>query len=247
MKKKNSIKLSAILITLNEEKNLPEALSSVADIADEIVVLIDSRSTDNTVRVAKSFGAKVYIRDFINMSDQKIFASKKASGEWILALDADEQIEDKLRDEIKLAIESKVYNGYLIGRRNIIFGAEINYTRWSPDEHVWLWKKDKGKWTSGVHAEVRVDGKIGRLKGRKVHRHYSKVKEFFEMMINYSNEEAGEYVAKQRKFSYFRLIYDPIYNFLVRYFYRLGFLDGWRGFTLSYLMAIYHLFCLDLV
>ena len=127
--------------------------------------------------------------------------------------------------------------------KNIIFGKLIKYTRWQPelDRHIWLWKKSKGKWIGDVHEEVVVEGEVGKLKNAKIHYQYETVREFLDMIDRYSELEAEQRVKKGQKFSYLKLFIGPIYNFLVRYFYRLGFLDGWRGFVLSYLMAIYHL------
>jgi glycosyltransferase involved in cell wall biosynthesis len=239
----NSNKLSATIITLNEEKDLPRCLESVKNLADEIIV-VDSGSTDKTVDIAKEYGGKVYSREFDGMAGQKNYAAQKSTGEWILSVDADEEISSELAREIKSKIQnpkSKII-AYSMPRKNIIFGEFIKYTRWQPefDRHIWLYKKDRGRFVGGVHAAVKVDGKVGRLKHAKVHYQYKNVKEFMDMMNSYSESESTERAEDGVKFSYFQLLLQPIYNFLVRYFYRLGFLDGWRGFVLSYLMAIYH-------
>jgi glycosyltransferase involved in cell wall biosynthesis len=234
--------LSVTVITLNEEEYLPICLESVKSIADEIVV-IDSGSSDKTVEIAKKFDAKVYIRKFDNYANQKNYASEKATGDWILSLDADEQIEPRLAKEILLAISTQKYQGYTIPRNNIILGKFIRFSRWQPelDRHVWLWKKAMGEWVGDVHEEVVVKGCVGRLKYAKIHNSYNSVSEFFKMMNSYSELESRHLLKKRVKFSYSKLFLQPFYNFLVRYFYRFGFLDGWRGFILSYLMAIYHL------
>ena len=236
--------ISVSIITLNEEKWLARCLESVKDIADEIVV-VDSGSTDKTLDIAKKFSAKVYFRKFDNYANQKNYAAEKCTGDWILSLDGDEEIEDDLLKEVKSEIRNpkSEINGYSIPRKNIIFGKFIKYTRWQPelDRHIWLWKKDLGKWMGDVHEEVVVEGRVGKLKHAKIHHQYETVRDFFEMMNRYSEIDASERVKNGRKYSHFRFLFDPIYNFLVRYFYRLGFLDGWRGFVLSYLMAVYHL------
>ncbi|KKQ55400.1 MAG: glycosyl transferase [Candidatus Woesebacteria bacterium GW2011_GWC1_38_13] len=236
--------ISVSIITLNEEKYLEKCLQSVKGIADEIVV-VDSGSTDKTLDIAKKFSAKVYFRKFDNYANQKNYAVEKCTGDWILSMDGDEEIEDDLLKEVKSEIlnpKSEI-NGYSIPRKNIIFGKFIRYTRWQPelDRHIWLWKKDLGKWMGDVHEEVVVEGRVGKLKHAKIHHQYETVRDFFEMMNRYSEIDASERVKNGRKYSHFRFLFDPIYNFLVRYFYRLGFLDGWRGFVLSYLMAVYHL------
>jgi len=236
-------KLSVTIITLNEEENLPNCLDSIHDIADEIIV-VDSESTDKTVEIARKYGANVYIRKFDNYANQKNYAAEKATGEWILSLDADEVIEPELVKEIGKRIKDngKQTVAYSIPRKNIILGKLIKYSRWQPelDRHIWLWEKEKGKWVGDVHEEVIVKGEVGSLQHAKIHYQYEKVWDFMIMMNRYSEFDAVKRVRDGIKFSYPRLFIDPIYNFLVRYFYRLGFLDGWRGFVLSYMMAIYH-------
>jgi glycosyltransferase involved in cell wall biosynthesis len=237
-------KLSVAIITLNEEKHLPSCLKSVEGIADEIVV-VDSGSTDKTVDIARKYGAKVYTKDFDNYANQKNYALSKSTNNWVLSIDADETIEKELAGEIKNMLENPTPGivGYSIPRKNIIFGKYIKYSRWQPelDRHIWLWDKRYGKWSGKVHEEVMVNGEAGRMKYAKVHTQYEKVSEFMSMMNRYSQFDAESRVEQGISFSYTQFFVSPVYNFLVRYFYRLGILDGWRGFVLSYLMAVYHL------
>jgi len=232
-------KISVTLITLNEEENIENALRSVESFAGETIV-VDSGSKDKTVEIAKKFGAKVFERKFDNYASQKNFAASKATNEWIFSIDADEEVDNKLGKEVVSAIEDDKYDAYSMPRKNIILGKFVKHTRWQPelDRHVWLWKKTNGKWTGKVHEEVRVNGKIGRLKNYKIHHQYKTVKSFLEMMNKYSSLDAEE--KDKSRFTILNILFQPVYNFLVRYFYRLGILDGWRGFMLSYLMAIYH-------
>ncbi len=230
--------ISATLITLNEEKNIERALKSLQDLVDEIIV-VDSGSKDKTVTIAEKLGAKVFFRKFDNFSNQKNWAITKANGEWILSLDADEQIPQNLADEIKTAVQKTEYVGYLIPRRNFILGGEIRHSRWSPDLHIWLWKKASGKWIGDVHEEVTVSGKVGHLKNPKINNQEELVSDFIRKNNLYSSLLAKESFKKGIRFSFFNLFKDPISEFLIRYLYKLGFLDGWRGFVLSYLMAIY--------
>lgn len=236
-------KLSVVIITLNEEDCIGRALKSIENIADEIII-VDSGSTDKTIEIAKRFGAKIYFRKFDNYGAQKNYAAEKAKGEWILSLDADEEISIELANEIQQYItkSQQTFVAFSIPRKNIILGKFIKYTRWQPelDRHVWLWRKDSGKWSGDVHEEVEIfNGSIGKLINPKIHYQYDTVREFLSMMNNYSEIESNE-KNKRISFSILRLIIDPVYNFLIRYFYRFGLLDGWRGFVLSYLMALYH-------
>lgn len=233
-------KISVTVITFNEEKNLPRCLASVKEMADEIVV-VDSGSKDETVEIAKEYGAKVYFRKFDGFADQKNYAIGKTTGDWIYSLDADEVTPKELGDEILKAVNLEEFDGYLIPRRNIILGKEIRYARWSPDEHIWLWRRGKGQYFGGVHAEARVEGKVGRLKNGKIHFHYGTVAEFLEMLNKYTDSEAKEKIQEGLKFSYFMLFFSPALSLFRRFIYKKGFLDGWRGFVLSYLMAIYRM------
>ncbi len=234
------MRISAVLITLNEEKNLARCLASVVDWVSEIVI-VDSGSTDETLKIAKKFGSKIYTRKFDNFADQKNFADNKATFEWILSLDADEEVTKELAREIQTSIESTDCVGFLIPRRNIIFGKEIKYTRWSPDKHIWLFKRNKGKWIGGVHEEFKVDGKVGELKNAKIHYSHPTVSDFFSMLNSYTDLEAKRKMEKGETFSLFKMFFDPMKSFLGRFIYKRGFLDGWRGFVLSYFMGIYRM------
>lgn len=232
--------ISVTIITLNEEKNIKAALESVKDLANEIVV-VDCGSKDKTVEIAKRFGAKVFSRKFDNFANQKNWATLKTSNEWILSLDADEIISKELAGEIKIAIQDNNYSGYLISRRNFILGAEIKHSRWSPDKHIWLWKKNKGKWVGDVHEEVKVLGKIGLLKSAKIHNSHQSVADFIEANDQYSDLESQVLFSNKVSFSFSKMIKMSVFEFCIRFIYKKGFLDGWRGFVLAYLMAMYQL------
>lgn len=232
------VKLSVAIITLNEEEKLASCLASIKDLADEIIV-VDSGSQDKTVEIAKSFGAKLFTRKFDNFADQKNWAASKASGEWILSIDADEVIPPKLAEEIKKAIKSEEYIGYLIPRRNFILGGEIKHSRWSPDKHIWLWKKDYGLWKGDVHEEVEVTGLVGELKTGKIHYQDKSVGEFIKGNKLYAKILAEKMFRDGERFSLVRFFWDPFFEFSIRFLYKKGFLDGWRGFVLASLMAFY--------
>lgn len=232
---KNS--LTAIIITKNEEESISRCLKSVSFV-DEIVI-VDSGSVDKTLEIAKKYDAKIFKKEFDNYASQRNYAISKANSRWILSLDADEEIPNALSTEIREAINNHNFDGYLIPRRNIIFGKEIKHTRWGPDKHVWLFKKDKGKFINSIHEEVHVNGKVGELVNAKLHHSHKNIYEFIEMLNNYTSLEAQELANKGVRFSCLKLFYFPLRSFFGRYFLKLGFLDGWRGFVLSYLRAIY--------
>lgn len=231
-------KLSATVITLNEEEKLPECLESIKDLVDEIIV-VDSGSEDKTVEIAKDFGAKTFVRKFDNFANQKNYASERALGEWILSIDADEIIPPELAKEILEAINSNEYEGYLMPRRNFILGAEIKHSRWSPDKHIWLWKKKFGKWEGNVHEEVVVRGRVGELKEGKFHYQDRTIGDFIAKNKKYARLLAEKMFLDGQRFSLVKFIWDPTFEFMVRFVYKKGFLDGWRGLVLATLMAFY--------
>lgn len=232
------MKLSATVITFNEEEDLPRCLASLKSLVDEIVV-IDSGSSDQTLRIAKEYGAKVTHRKFTNFAEQKNYASDQATGDWILSVDGDEEITADLGKEIRRAIESREYDGYLIGRRNYILGGEIKHSWWSPDQHIWLWRKGYGRWQGDVHEEVEVKGEVGTLRQAKLHYQDKTVAEFMAKNNRYSSLEAERLYRAGSRFSWWRMVYQVKFEFFMRYFFKQGYLDGWRGLVLACLMSIY--------
>lgn len=232
--------ISATIVTLNEEENIKKALDSLRDWVDEIVV-VDSGSSDKTIEIAKEYKAKIFFRKFDNFGSQKNWAASKTEGDWILSVDADEEIPKELADEMREAVETDQYSGFLIGRRNFILGQEIKHSRWSPDTHIWLWKKGSGKWVGDVHEEVIIKGTVGQLKNKKIHDSHKKVKDFIAANNLYSTLEAQSLLKQGVKFSFWKMIWQAKFEFFIRFIYKMGFLDGLRGFILSYLMAIYKL------
>lgn len=232
-------KLAVTVITFNEQENLQRCLDSVKKLNPGEIILVDSNSTDQTLQIARQFHCKIFIRKFDNFASQKNFSLDQVKSEWAFSVDADEVISDELSDEIKEAIRSDQFVAYQIPRRNVILGAEIKYSRWSPDKHIWLWKKNFGRWQGEVHEEVQVTGEIGELINPKIHYQDQNISEFIISNKKYAKLMAAKMVKENVKFSIIRLIYDPAFEFIIRFIYKLGFLDGWRGLVLATLMAYY--------
>lgn len=229
-----SAKLTVVVPTLNEEKDLPETLKSVKDLADEILV-VDSGSTDKTIEIAKEFGVIVVRHAFSSFSDTRNFGNEQATGDWILSIEADVVVPQELAAEIRLAIESDKYTAYFIPRLNLIWGKPIRHTDWGPkdDTHIWLYKKGSGVWQSLVHEEFKTSGPVGKLKNYLVHKNYETIFEFIEKINRYSDLA----VKQHNSFPNWWFLRD----FFKRYFYKLGFLDGYHGLFLSYLQSVYYL------
>ena len=162
-------RLTVTIITLNEERNLPRALASVAELADE-VVLVDGGSRDHTVEIARQLGARVIERPWTDYSDQRNFAAAQASHDWILSLDADEELSSELRTELEgwkqLKPEAAAYE---MPRRARYLGRWIRHSGWYPDRKRRLYRRDKARFVGILHESLEVDGPVGRLEGDLLH------------------------------------------------------------------------------
>ena len=230
-------RLSACLITLNEEHNLPRALASLAGIADEIVV-VDSGSTDRTEAIASEHGARFFERAWTNYSEQKNFAAEQSRNDWILSMDADEELSSALQSSLldwkKHKPQSAVYE---IARRTWYLGAWIRHSGWYPDFQRRLYRKDSAKFFGIIHESLRFDGKPGRLGGDLLH--YT-VRSFAEHEANverYTTLAAKQmYEAGKRNWRGAMWVATP-WTWFQSYFLRGGFLDGYRGALISQMAA----------
>ncbi len=222
--------LSVTIIAKNEEKNISNCILSVKHLANEILVVIDSTSTDKTEEICRFYGCKVFTRDFDNFSNQKNFAVSKSKNDWILAMDADETITTSLVEEIKKVLRDPKCMVYSIPRKNNIFGRQMKYTNWGheDDRHVWLFNKHFAKWERTIHESVITKGLVGKLVNSKIHENYSTVEEFISQLNQYTTLES----------THPALGHFPLWKFFRHYFLKLGVLDGWHGLFLSYLQAV---------
>lgn len=228
-----SEKITAIIPTLNEEFNISDAIRSVS-FADEIIV-IDSFSDDETVKLSKKHKVRVVEREFDNFSSQKNFAINLAKHNWIYILDADERVNDALRTEILEAVkEPKGCVGFNIYRTFYFFGKQINYGGWQRDKVIRLFRKDKCRYDGKlVHELIQHDGKIGSLKNKIEHYSYQNYDYYSSKLDQYTSLQAEELFRKGRTVTVFHVIFKPFYRFISHYILRLGFLDGFPGFVLA--------------
>lgn len=237
--------LSVVISVFNEEKKIQDCLESIKDLADEII-FVDNTSTDKTVEMAKKYTSKIFVRPNNPMLNiNKNFGFLKATGDWILSLDADERVTSELVLEIKNQIanikDEKIF-GFWIPRKNIIFGKWIEHTGWYPDYQLRLFKNGKGMFPEKhVHEMIRVDGETLYLSNPMVHYNYDTIDQFLEKMIRiYTTNEAEELIRKGYQFKWQDAISFPLKEFLSRFFAREGYKDGFHGLMLSMLMAFYH-------
>lgn len=235
-------KLSVVVSAYNEEKKLPRCLSSVSW-AHEIIV-IDNSSTDATTTVAKKWKAKVYKRENnLMLNVNKNYGFEKASGDWILNLDADEEVPKDLADEIQSILsqdESQAARGYWISRKNIIFGKWIQYGLWWPDMQLRLFQKDHGKFQcKNIHEYVEVDGETGKLTHPYTHYNYDSVSQYLTKLERCTTSEAIALKETQYQLSWFDAMRFPLSDFMKTYFAQSGYKDGLHGLVLSLFQAFY--------
>lgn len=237
--------ISAVLVCLNEEEKLERCLKSLVGFAEEMVVL-DLGSTDQSIAVCKKYGAKVFVHTSVLYVEKvRNYAISKTKGDWILVLDPDEVIQDKLKDELKSIVSEDQFAAVNIPRKNIFFGRWIAHSNWWPDRHVRFFKKGKVKWSDKIHKYPEVSGKVLDLEAKESlaieHFGYDSISEFLDRQNRYSNIEAQNLYDKGVRFSLLNLIWKPKREFLVRFIKHEGFLDGFYGFALTVLMMIYQL------
>lgn len=236
-----SVRISVVVNTLNEEKNIAQALKSVLW-ADEILVC-DMYSEDKTVEIAKKMGAKVFFHKkagYVELA--RNFAISKASGDWILVLDPDEEIQESLRERLfQIAGKMKQISYVRISRKNIIFNKWMKASMWWPDYQIRFFRKGKVKWTDKIHRppEVLGDGIDLETDGKWaiIHHNYQTISQFIERMNRYTSVEAKELEKSGYKFKLSDLIQKPLSEFLSRFFVNKGYQDGLHGLALSFLQA----------
>jgi glycosyltransferase involved in cell wall biosynthesis len=236
----DSVKISAVIIAFNEEKNIADALRSVAW-ADEIVV-VDSESTDATREIAASFGARVLVNKWPGFSMQKQYAVDNAENDWILSLDADERVTEELRQEIEsIRSAGPIADGYKIPRLSYYLGRAIRHGGWYPDLQLRLFDRRKGRWNGAViHESVKMDdsAKVERLRGEIVHHTVDDIAHHQQMIAErYAPLGALKMRDEGRQSSPVKAAFSAWFAFIRAYFLKLGFLDGFAGFCIAYFAA----------
>lgn len=237
--------ISVVINTYNEAEKLPGALASVKDWADEIIV-VDMGSEDQTLELARKAGAKIFKHKLVPYVELvRNYGVNKATGDWILALDPDERIPQTLAEKLQEIAKEGRFDAVNIPRKNIIFGKWIRHTNWWPDFHVRFFKKGKVFWSKRIHQYPKVQGKILKLSAEEKfaieHFCYDSVSQFLTRMNRYTEIEAQNRFEAGERFSWRNFFWRPAREFLQRFIRHLGFLDGFHGFALSFLMICYRL------
>lgn len=239
-------KLSLVLATYNEEKNIKSCLDSVKSIADEIVV-VDGSSQDKTRQIARQFGARVYKTENRPMfHTNKQMAIDQANNEWILQLDADEVVTLKLLSEIREIKKkgSKKYSAFFLKRKNIFLGSWLKKGGQYPDPVIRLFKNGKARLPQkSVHEQMKVDGEVGMLKGHLIHNTAPSFDRYLTNANRYTSLTAsdlmknGVIISPKTFFSY--LVAKPITTFFALFIRHKGFLDGFAGFIFALFSGIH--------
>ena len=233
------MKITATIITLDEERNIARAIESLR-CCDEILVF-DCGSVDRTVELAQNLGARVIDKPWKGYAEQKNAAAEEAAHDWILSLDADEALSEALEGEIwSLKKNGPRYDAYTMPRLAQYLGRWILHSGWYPDRKVRLYNRHKARWVGDfVHESVRVEGSVGHLQANLLHFTCDSLSEHIKTMDRYTTLAAEELVSRKVPIRLPRLFVDPAWTFLKTYFVQRGFLDGPEGLTIAYMAALY--------
>ena len=227
--------ISAVIIVKNEEQNIARCLKSISWV-EEIVVL-DTGSTDETVNICKNFGAKVYYLDqWEGFGKAKQQAVDLATFDWILSIDADEEISPELADSIQQVLKNpSEENGYRIKRQTWFLNRWIKHCGWNKDYPLRLFRKSKGRFNDNlVHESVQLQGKCGVLKTILKHYSYPTLDSHQEKLVFYARLWAEQKYEQNKQDNPCNAFFQAIFNFFSMYILKLGFLDGSAGFILCY-------------
>ncbi len=221
-------RLSVIIPTFNEEAYIKDALFSVS-FADEIIV-IDSFSTDTTPEIAKKYATKFLERKFDNFSNQKNFALKEATGDWVLFVDADERVTHTLEAEIKQTIQNPKHGGYKINFPHFYMNRFLYH---HSDDVLRLVKREGAKFSGSVHEKLICEGSIGKLKNKMLHFTYKGLDNYISKKESYAWFQAQQAFDKGKKATWLHLFFKPSYRFFRSFILKGGFRDGIPGLTVA--------------
>ena len=230
------VKISAVIITYNEEKNIGRCLDSVREVADEIVV-VDSYSTDKTKEICSSMKVKFLQHHFEGHIEQKNYAVSCAGYGHVLSLDADEALSEKLKQSILATKQNWQFNGYSFNRLTNYCGKWIRHSGWHPDSKLRLWDRSRGRW-GGINPHDRVmmdeQSRISHISGDLHHYSYHTIKDHVDQINRFSEIAAQATYAQGRKANLLLdIVLNPLLTFFKKYFLKLGVLDGYQGFMIA--------------
>jgi glycosyltransferase involved in cell wall biosynthesis len=236
----SAVPLSVVIITFNEEANIARCLQALGDVADEVLV-VDSFSTDRTVAICREYGVRVVQNAFAGYVEQKNFATDQASHNYLLQLDADEVLTDELRQSIQRVKNDWHHAAYSLARRTNYCGTWVRHGGWYPDRKLRLYDRRLGRWQGLLlheHYEVQPGQTTGQLTGDALHYSYYSIAQHISQLNKFTSITAQELALKGKtRVTLFHLVLKPLWKFVHGYVFRLGFLDGFAGFSIAAISA----------
>lgn len=228
------VKLSIVIITFNEEKNIARCIESVQGVADEILV-VDSYSKDGTKKICQSYNVRFVEHAFEGHVQQKNYAASIAEYNHVLSLDADEVLSKKLADSVKDAKENFSSDGYFVNRLSSYCGQWIKHCGWYPDRKLRLWDRRMGQWGGeNPHDKfiMEKDAKLSPLKGDLLHYTFHTIDQHIDTINKFSSIAAQMRFNRGKRTNVLVILIKPLVKFITLYFFKLGFLDGYFGFLI---------------
>lgn len=235
MEIKNPIKLSAVIITFNEEDKIGRCIDSLKEIADEIIV-VDSLSTDRTAEICGAKGATVISQSFLGYIEQKNFALDKANFDYVISLDADEALSPELIASIKTIKQDFKADAYEFNRLTNFCGKWIRHGGWYPDTKLRIWNKNRGRWGgTNPHDKVIMEsvGNVQKLNGDLLHYSIDSIAQHIDQIQKFTTIAANELHKRGKKTSIATILFNSSFKFIRDYLLRLGFLDGFYGYVIA--------------
>ncbi len=234
----NKISVSVAIVTKNEARNIKDALESVKDFDD--IVVVDSISSDNTTEICREYTDRVYEQEWQGYAAQKQTAIDHAKNNWVLILDADERVTPELKQEIMEKINENSLSGFYIPRKNFFLGKWIRNSGWWPDYTLRLFRKEVSKMEPrAVHEKVNVKVAVGHINAPFEHYTYRTLSDYIGKMDNYASLSAVELESRSFISSFISMLFSPMVVFIKMYLVRQGFRDGLHGLVLAVLYSFY--------
>ncbi len=230
--------LSVVIIAFNEEAKLGRCLKSLPPHVE--IIVLDSGSTDRTAAIAESFGARVFQRPFTNFSEHKNAALGYATRRWVLAVDADEELDPSLRKAVEMVIaEPSAVQAFRLQRRLVFMGRRMRFGK-TRDWPIRLFLRQEGRYEGSIHEELKVPGQVAKLKqGLLWHSSYQDLTDYFVRFNRYTSAIAERHIREEKKVVLIGHLLRPWLEFFSRYILRLGFLDGYPGYTYALISSLY--------
>lgn len=231
--------ISAVILTKNEEKRIKQSLESLSWCGE--IIVVDDYSNDKTKEICEKFGARVYQRALNgDFSGQRNFGLFKAKGDWILFVDADEVVSSQLRQEIESkTVNINGINGFFFKRIDYFFGRWLKHGETAFVRLLRLARRGSGQWRGKVHETWQIKGEVGCLDNPLIHKRNLTIDEFLIRINFYSSLRAKELYLQKVKTNWFYIVSYPLGKFIQNYFFRLGFLDGKEGLTMTVMMSFH--------